>query len=66
MFEHHKDDVVFTVRFRSDTAQFLHDKMCRQKWYRRKTRHGTAMGMIKQSIHTTLDELLRKLMEAEQ
>lgn len=66
MFEHRKDDIVYTVRFRADTAQFLRDKMCRQKWYKRKiTKPGTASGIIKQSIHTVLDELLRKLMETE-
>lgn len=66
LFEHRKDDKIYTVRFRADVAQYLHDKMCRQKWFVRKfARAGTASGMIKQSIHTTLDQLLRKLMEAE-
>jgi len=64
-FEHRKTDVVITIRFRNDVWRFLEDLMREKKHQERK--HflaGTSKGYtIKKSVHTVLDEELRKNMK---
>jgi len=62
-FEHRRDDVVYTVRFRRDVASYLDSKMRKTRWHPNKRQVGTAEGMIKKSIHSVLDEEIRKLMK---
>jgi len=68
MFEHRKDDVAVGVRFRKATWQFIEAKMHNRK-YNPSKRHSWGVAgshLPSKSVHTVLDELLRKLMEAKQ
>jgi hypothetical protein len=66
VFEHREDDVVFACRFRADVWHYLED-MARERNYnptKKRFRFGTASSdAIKKSIHTVLDEQLRRLMK---
>ena len=73
VFEHKKDDVAFGVRFRADVWNYIDAKMHNRK-YNPNKRHnlgkryywGVASSHFpSKSVHTVVDELLRKLMETE-
>jgi len=66
-FKHRKDDVAFGVRFRKDVWNFIDAKMHNRKYNPNKRYNWSVAGshLPSKSIHTIIDELLRKLMEAE-
>jgi hypothetical protein len=66
VFEHREDDVVFACRFRIDVWHYLEDMMHGHKYNSSKSRFRYGMagtGTAKKSVHTVLDEQLRKLMK---
>jgi hypothetical protein len=66
-FRHQSDDVAVTVRFREDVWSFIEAKMHNKKYNHNKKRQYGRMSthLPVKSIHTVLDEQLRRLMALE-
>ena len=62
-FVHQKDDVVITVRFRADVWNHIDAMMHNRKYNPNKKMFGVPSHVPTKSVHTVLDQELRKLMK---
>ena len=65
MFEHKKDDIVMTVRFRADVWRFLECRMHNLDDTAKKRVGRQFMHLPTKGIHEVLDQELRRLIQHE-